>query len=68
MLHPGPGPSAKDSHGAVGAGQEEAKTTFRMLRYLSHKESLRKPGLFSVEKKRLWGDLTVTFQVPEGSL
>jgi len=60
-------PPAHCKKGFVGEGPEEATKMLRGLQHLLYKDRLRELGLFSLEKRRLRGDLIAAFQDLKGA-
>ena len=68
VLCPALEPPAQERHGPAGAGPEEGhKNDQRDGTPLLQGKAERELGLFSLEKRRLWGDLMVAFQYLKGA-
>ena len=66
VLCPSLGDPTKERCGDFRKVQVKVIKMIQGLEQLSYEDRLKRLGLFSLEKRRVWGDLTVTFQYLRG--
>ena len=58
--------SVQKRHGSFECIQKRVTKMIQGMEHLPRKDRLRELGLFSLENRRLWGDLTAAFQYQKG--